>query len=101
MYVAVPMKKTWEVDLVKPLRSFIAETYGGGGPCSSPGDGDDDHSASLTEFNQLRNNAIATSVDKDDSALDVLYRCVTLMFIAPVYPSAFLLVWDRFSVEIY
>lgn len=74
MYVAVPLKKTWEVDLVKPLRSFIAETYGGGGPCSSPGDGDDDHSAALTEFNRLRNNAIAKSVDKHDSALEVLYR---------------------------
>jgi len=67
VYVAVPLKKTWEVDLIKPLKTFITDTYSS---CDQ-----EDYSSALTEFNKLRNNAIAKSVDKHDSALEVLYRC--------------------------
>ena len=65
-YLAVPVKKTWEVDLIKPLKSFIASTYTNVNP--------DEYSQALSEFNKLRQNMIAKSVDKHDSALEVLYR---------------------------
>ena len=65
-FLAVPVKKTWEVDLAKPLRSFIADTYTNCNP--------DDYKSALTEFSKLRNNSIAKSVDKHESALEVLYR---------------------------
>jgi len=74
-YLCVPLKRTWEVDLIKPLKTFIASTYSspvGGGP----GDGGaaPDYNAALTEFNRLRVNVISKSVDKHESSLDVLYR---------------------------
>ena len=65
-YICVPLKRTVEVDFVKPLRSFIADTYTTCNP--------DDYNQALTEFNKLRNNTIAKSVDKHESALEVLYR---------------------------
>lgn len=65
-YLSVPLKKTWEVELAKPLRNFIADTYS---ECSP-----EDQKTSLNEFQKLRNNAIAKSVDKHESALEILYR---------------------------
>jgi len=69
-YLCVPLKRTWEVDLVKPLRTFIANTYSSQGAS----DGTPDYNAALTEFNKLRMNVMSKSVDKHESALDVLYR---------------------------
>jgi len=66
IYVAVPLKRTWEVDLVKPLKTFIENTYSTISP--------EDYSQALTDFNKLRNTTISKSVDKHESALEVLYR---------------------------
>ncbi|ESO86831.1 hypothetical protein LOTGIDRAFT_207048 [Lottia gigantea] len=65
-YLAVPLKKTYEVDFAKPLRSFIQNTYTSAEP--------DDYNSALSEFNKLRNLMITKSVDKHESALEVLYR---------------------------
>ena len=65
-FLAVPLKRTWEVDLNKPLKSFITSTYNNANP--------DDYNQALSEFNKLRNNMISKSVDKHESALDVIYR---------------------------
>ena len=66
MYIAVPVKKTWEVDLVKPLKTFVANTFAEAKP--------EDYQSALTEFNKLRNQMIAKCGDKHESALEVLYR---------------------------
>lgn len=65
-YLAVPLKRTNEVDLVKPLRRFIENTYSSAQP--------DDYNNALSEFNKLRNSMMTKSVDKHESALEVLYR---------------------------
>ncbi|XP_046563648.1 LOW QUALITY PROTEIN: programmed cell death 6-interacting protein-like [Haliotis rubra] len=65
-FLAVPLKKTYDVDLVKPLRSFIQNTFSSAEP--------DDYNHALSEFNKLRNLMINKSVDKHESALEVLYR---------------------------
>ncbi len=65
-FLAVPLKRTWEVDLNKPLKSFITSTYNNVNP--------DDYNQALSEFNKLRNNMMSKSVDKHESALDVIYR---------------------------
>ena len=65
-YMSVPLKRTWEVDLIKPLKAFIANTYSSCNP--------DDYSQALTDFHKLRNNTISKSVDKHESALEVFYR---------------------------
>ena len=65
-FLAVPLKRTWEVDLVKPLKTFISDTYSGSGS--------EDFDQALNEFNKLRNSTISKSMDKHESALEVLYR---------------------------
>ena len=65
-YLAVPLKRTFEVDIVKPLRTFIADTYNNVNP--------EDYTKALQEFSKLRNSMISKSVDKHESALEVLYR---------------------------
>jgi BRO1-like domain len=69
-FISIPLKKTWEVDLIKPLKAFIANTYSS---CNV-----EDYNQALAEFNKLRNNTIAKSVDKHESALEILYRCVSI-----------------------
>ncbi|XP_076437173.1 programmed cell death 6-interacting protein-like isoform X2 [Babylonia areolata] len=64
--LAIPLKKTYEVDLVKPLRNFIQDTFTQANP--------EDYNNALTEFSKLRNSMISKSVDKHESALEVLYR---------------------------
>ncbi|XP_078334645.1 programmed cell death 6-interacting protein-like isoform X3 [Crassostrea virginica] len=65
-FLAVPLKQTQEVELIKPLRGFIQNTFSQVEP--------DDYNHALNEFSKLRNLMIAKSVDKHESALDVLYR---------------------------
>ena len=65
-YLAVPLKRTWDVDLVKPLRTFISDTFSNANP--------EDYNTALQEFNKLRANMISKSVDKHESAIDVLCR---------------------------
>lgn len=67
-FLAVPLKQTQEVELVKPLRSFIQNTFSQADP--------DEYNQALNEFSKLRNLMISKSVDKHESALEVLYRYV-------------------------
>ncbi|XP_052804277.1 programmed cell death 6-interacting protein-like isoform X2 [Mya arenaria] len=65
-FLAVPLKQTYEVDVVKPFRSFIQNTFSSANP--------DDYNTAISEFSKLRNLTITKSVDKHESALEVLYR---------------------------
>ncbi|KAK3106570.1 hypothetical protein FSP39_022711 [Pinctada imbricata] len=65
-FLAVPLKQTQEVDLIKPLRSFIQNTFSQADP--------DEYNQALNEFSKLRNLMIAKSVDKHESALEILNR---------------------------
>ena len=67
-FLAVPLKQTQEVELIKPLRSFIQNTFTQAEP--------DEYNQALNEFSKLRNLMIAKSVDKHESALEILYRWV-------------------------
>ncbi|XP_025081539.1 programmed cell death 6-interacting protein-like isoform X2 [Pomacea canaliculata] len=64
--LAIPLKKTYEVDLIKPLRNFIQSTFTQADP--------EYYNHALQEFNKLRNLMITKSVDKHESALEVLCR---------------------------
>ena len=68
VYLSIPMKTTWEVDVVKPLKTFIQARFEGSSLT------EDDYKTSLVEFQKLRNNMITKSGDKHESALEVLYR---------------------------
>lgn len=65
-FIGVPLKKASETDLVKPLRNFIENTFSNAEP--------NDYNTALNEFNKLRNSMIAKSVDRHESALEVLLR---------------------------
>lgn len=65
-FISVPLKRTYEVDLFRPLRTFIQNTFTQANP--------DDYNQALTEFNKLRATMITKSVDKHESSLEVMYR---------------------------
>ena len=65
-FLAVPLKRTWEVDVKKPLTTFIQTTFDKLDP--------EDYNKAIDEFNKLRNNVISKAGDRHESALEVLYR---------------------------
>ena len=65
-YLAVPLKSTYDVELVKPIKKFIQNTY--------TTIEADDYDTALHEFSKLRTAVITKSSDKHESALEVLYR---------------------------
>ena len=65
-YLAVPLKRTWEIDFDKPLNTFIANTFGDAKP--------EDYKPGIDEFNKLRASMINKGQDKHESGLEVLYR---------------------------
>ena len=66
VFLPIPNKKTWEIDFVSPLKTFIQETYGNSG--------NNDNLAALNELNKLRSNIILKADDKHESALEAIYR---------------------------
>lgn len=65
-YLAVPLKKTFEIDLTKPLRQFIANTFTNANA--------QDYESALQEFNKLRSSVVSKAADKHESSLDVMNR---------------------------
>lgn len=68
-FLAVPLKATNEVDLVKPLAHYI-ETM-----CEISDDIKAEMKEAVQELNKLRNKACIQPLDKHQSALDVVTRC--------------------------
>ena len=66
--LAVPLKNSAELDLVRPLKYFIKNTFGD--------EGSDDYSSQLDELHRLRNNAVCRKLDKHNTSLETLARCV-------------------------
>ncbi|VDM50261.1 unnamed protein product [Toxocara canis] len=75
-FLAVPLKSTNEVDLAKPLISYIETIYQTSNDLSS------EIKEAVQELNKLRNKACNQPLDKHQSALDVLTRSsfVILLF---------------------
>lgn len=65
--LAVPLKKTSEVDLIKPLKNVIALRF-------STADNPEDFGEAIVELNKLRNNANIRALDKQESSLEILAR---------------------------
>ncbi|XP_061411121.1 programmed cell death 6-interacting protein isoform X1 [Lethenteron reissneri] len=63
-FVTVPLKKSYELDVAKPLSRFILDTYGPG----------HDFAKSLEELNALRRSAACRPLDKHEASLDLLER---------------------------
>ncbi|XP_078396231.1 programmed cell death 6-interacting protein isoform X2 [Cetorhinus maximus] len=79
-FVSVPLKKSSEVDLAKPLSKFIHATY-------PSGDAQAEYVRAAEELNNLRKNAVGRPLDKHDSSLEILLRYYDqLCAIEPKFP---------------
>ncbi|XP_028905462.1 programmed cell death 6-interacting protein isoform X1 [Ornithorhynchus anatinus] len=66
-FISVQLKKTWEVDLAKPLVKFLQQTY-------PAGDQQAQSCRAAEELSRLRRAALGRHLDKHDAALDTLLR---------------------------
>ncbi|MBN3307667.1 PDC6I protein, partial [Amia calva] len=79
-FISVPLKKSSEVDLVKPLSKFVSATYGGSEEQS-------EYIRAVEELNKLRRSALGRPLDKHESSLEILLRYYDqLCAVEPKFP---------------
>uniref|UniRef100_UPI00398F85CB programmed cell death 6-interacting protein isoform X2 n=1 Tax=Pristiophorus japonicus TaxID=55135 RepID=UPI00398F85CB len=79
-FVSVPLKKSSEVDVAKPLSKFIHATY-------PSGDTQAEYVRAAEELNKLRKSAVGRPLDKHESSLEILLRYYDqLCAIEPKFP---------------
>ncbi|XP_062291716.1 programmed cell death 6-interacting protein isoform X3 [Scomber scombrus] len=79
-FISVPLKKSSEVDLVKPLSKFVTASY----PVAEE---QAEYIRSVEELNKLRKNALGRPLDKHESSLEVLLRYYDqLCAVEPKFP---------------
>lgn len=78
-FLAVPLKHTNEVDLVKPLMSYIENIY------LSTSEINSEIKEAVQELNKMRNKACNQTLDRHQSALDALTRYVCSYSIKTFY----------------
>ncbi|KAM6899695.1 programmed cell death 6-interacting protein isoform 2-T2 [Xenentodon cancila] len=66
-FISVPLKKSSEVDLVKPLSKYVTATY-------PAGDEQGEYLRAVEELNKLRRGALGRPLDKHESSLEILLR---------------------------
>ncbi|ETN72488.1 hypothetical protein RB195_020836 [Necator americanus] len=67
-FLAVPLKSTHDVDLVKPLTTYIESVY------NTSDDNKAEVAEAVQELNKLRSKACCQPLDKHQSALDIVTR---------------------------
>jgi programmed cell death 6-interacting protein len=88
MLLCVPLKKSSEVDIMKPLKNTIASLY-------SSADNPEDLSGSIGELSYMRSQALSKTLDKSPAALELLYRYVKYLLIKS-FTSQFFLYLHRY-----
>ncbi|XP_066530774.1 programmed cell death 6-interacting protein isoform X1 [Hoplias malabaricus] len=79
-FISVPLKKSSEVDLVKPLSKFITSAY-------PAGEEQLEYLRAVDELNKLRKNALGRPLDKHESSLEILLRYYDqLCTVEPKFP---------------
>uniref|UniRef100_A0A336M9W6 CSON012055 protein n=1 Tax=Culicoides sonorensis TaxID=179676 RepID=A0A336M9W6_CULSO len=63
--LVVPVKKPYEVDIVKPLKNLIQSSYSSSGS---------EYTEASTEFGKMRNSAVFKVYEKYESSLPVVYN---------------------------
>ncbi|KAK2836488.1 hypothetical protein Q7C36_014357 [Tachysurus vachellii] len=78
-FISVPLKKSSEVDLVKPLSKFITSAYSG--------EEQTEYLRAVDELNKLRKSALGRPLDKHESSLEILLRYYDqLCAVEPKFP---------------
>lgn len=80
-FISVPLKKSSEVDLVKPLSKFVNATY-------QASDEQGEYIRAVEELNKLRKSAVGRPLDKHESSLELLLRYTILHFMTGLRESA-------------
>ncbi|XP_049890178.1 programmed cell death 6-interacting protein isoform X2 [Epinephelus moara] len=79
-FISVPLKKSSEVDLVKPLSKFVTASY-------PAGEEQAEYICAVEELNKLRRNALGRPLDKHESSLEILLRYYDqLCAVEPKFP---------------
>ncbi|XP_038144667.1 programmed cell death 6-interacting protein isoform X1 [Cyprinodon tularosa] len=79
-FISVPLKKSSEVDLVKPLSKFVTASY-------PSGEEQLEYLRAVEELNKLRKSALGRPLDKHESSLEILLRYYDqLCAIEPKFP---------------
>ncbi|KAL3043907.1 hypothetical protein OYC64_003705 [Pagothenia borchgrevinki] len=79
-FISVPLKKSSEVELVKPLSKFVTATY-------PAGEEQAEYLRSVEELNKLRKSALGRPLDKHESSLEILLRYYDqLCSVEPKFP---------------
>ncbi|KAM6959360.1 programmed cell death 6-interacting protein isoform 2-T2 [Aplochiton taeniatus] len=79
-FISVPLKKSSEVDLVKPLSKFVTTTY-------PAGEEQGEYLRAVEELNKLRKSALGRPLDKHESSLEILLRYYDqLCAVEPKFP---------------
>ncbi|XP_075995462.1 programmed cell death 6-interacting protein isoform X2 [Genypterus blacodes] len=79
-FISVPLKKSSEVDLVKPLSKFVTASY----PAAEE---QGEYLRAVEELNKLRRNALGRPLDKHESSLEILLRYYDqLCAVEPKFP---------------
>ncbi|XP_064193749.1 programmed cell death 6-interacting protein-like [Anguilla rostrata] len=66
-FISVPLKKSEDVDLVKPLSKFITSIY-------AVSEDQTDYIRAVDELNKLRKSALGRPLDKHERSLEILLR---------------------------
>eukprot|EP00079_Xenopus_tropicalis_P019405 XP_012809020.1 PREDICTED: programmed cell death 6-interacting protein isoform X3 [Xenopus tropicalis] len=79
-FISVPLKKTSEVDLVKPLSKYIHNTY-------PSGEDQTEYCRAVEELNKLRKSAVGRPLDKHETSLETVMRYYDqLCSVEPKFP---------------
>uniref|UniRef100_A0A3Q4BVP0 Programmed cell death 6-interacting protein n=1 Tax=Mola mola TaxID=94237 RepID=A0A3Q4BVP0_MOLML len=79
-FVSVPLKKSSEVDLTRPLSKFVIATY-------QTSEDQAEYIRAVEELNKLRKNALGRPLDKHESSLEILLRYYDqLCAVEPKFP---------------
>lgn len=81
-FISVPLKKSSEVDLVKPLTKFITATY-------QTSEEQGEYIRAVEELNKLRKNALGRPLDKHESSLEILLRYKALSVVIHLRLSSY------------
>lgn len=65
-FIAVPLKKPTDVDIIKPLKNLISASF-------STADKPEDYGDAISELSKIRNNAVWRVFEKYESSLEVIY----------------------------
>ena len=66
MYLSIPSKKTYEVDITKPLNGYISRAF--------KDYKSSDYQPAVNDFNKLRSSLVPKTSDKTESSLELFSR---------------------------